>query len=105
MGRSKVRLQCEWNPAKATSNLVKHGGALSDAMTVFPDLLVCSEPDDEGKLFEERWIAMGTSRAKRLLLIFRTHAEWSADVVAIRIISARKPAKTDVRRYQSDANS
>jgi uncharacterized protein len=94
-----VRMEFDWDPAKATSNLVKHKVSFDEAMTIFRDPLALSRPDDDSD-DEERWVTIGLSRDTRLLVIVHTHVELAADHVTIRIISARKPNKTEKRQYE-----
>jgi len=41
------RFKFDWDPAKAASNLTKHGVSFEDAMTIFLDPLALSRPDDD----------------------------------------------------------
>ena len=52
----------EWDPAKAASNLRKHGVAFKLAATVFRDTLIRSIPDEEHSDAEERWVTVGEAR-------------------------------------------
>jgi uncharacterized protein len=95
-----VRIEFDWDPAKAASNLVKHQKvSFDEAMTIFRDPLALSRPDDDSAE-EERWVTIGLSRDIRLLVVVHTHVELAADHVYIRIISARKPNKTEKRQYE-----
>ena len=49
----------EWEPAKAASNLRRHGISFELAATVFQDPLMRSIPDEDHSEFEERWITIG----------------------------------------------
>ena len=73
------RFEFDWDPAKAASNLAKHGVSFDEAMTVFLDPLALSQPDDEHGSADERWITIGLSRDTKLLLVVHTHVELDKD--------------------------
>ena len=81
-------IQFDWDPAKAVSNLAKHGVAFEDAMLVFSDPLALSVPDPLVAGGEERWITIGLAGPALLLLVVHTHIEIDAETVYVRIISA-----------------
>ncbi len=95
-----MRFEFDWDPAKAASNIAKHGVSFEDAMSVFLDPLALSRPDDESGLGEERWITIGQSRDIRLVLVVHTHVEVSEELAVIRVISARRPTKREARQYE-----
>lgn len=90
----------DWDPAKAASNRLKHGVTFEAAMGVFKDPLALSVLDDESGAGEERWVTMGRDAANQLLVVVHTYREVSAERVAIRIISARRPTRREVRSYE-----
>ena len=57
-----------WDPRKANRNLAKHGVSFDDAKTVFDDdlFLVFTDPDHSTE--ESRFIIMGQSKQRRLLV-------------------------------------
>ncbi|HEY3800764.1 MAG TPA: BrnT family toxin [Caulobacteraceae bacterium] len=93
-----TRIEFDWDPRKAQSNLAKHGVSFEAAMGVFADPLALSRLDDEPG--EERWITLGLASAGRLLLVVHTHIEHSDDRIAIRIISARPATRREARQYE-----
>jgi uncharacterized protein len=95
-----MRFEFDWDPAKAESNRRKHGIAFEDAMGVFADPLALSRLDEESGQGEERWVTIGRNPASNLLLVVHTYIELSADRAAIRIISARRPTRREVRQYE-----
>lgn len=90
-------LEFEWNPAKAASNLKKHGVSFEEARTAFEDEEALLIPDPEHSVDEERFILLGLSGASRLLVVI--HCERGPDVV--RLISARKAERTERATYLS----
>jgi uncharacterized protein len=94
-----MRFEFDWDPAKAESNRRKHGVAFEEAMGVFGDPLALSRLDEDSGGGEERWVTMGRNPASNLLLVVHTYIELSVERVAIRIISARRPTRREVRQY------
>jgi uncharacterized protein len=77
-------MEVEWDPAKANSNLEKHGVPFEEAATVFGDPLSLTIDDPDHSNDEERFILLGQSFAGRLLVVVHTHRELaSRDVVEI----------------------
>ena len=87
-------MRFEWDEAKNVLNIRKHGIDFSDAIDVFnhPMLLIA---DDRKFYGEERWIALGWIQE---ILGVVVYTEQAGDV--IRIISARKATRYEVRRYE-----
>jgi hypothetical protein len=96
-----IRFEFDWDPAKAESNRRKHGVAFEDAMGVFGDPLALSRLDEESGQGEERWVTIGRNPATHLLLVVHTYVGMSAERTAIRIISARRPTRREVRQYEN----
>jgi uncharacterized DUF497 family protein len=90
----------EWDPAKARSNARKHGVRFEDAMLVFADPYALVEQDrlESGEL---RWQTLGLAAGIVLLLVAHTvRTEREGEI--IRIISARKAAPRERRRYEEN---
>ena len=86
-----------WDPAKATSNLAKHGVSFSSAQSVFDDPNALLEVDDTVP-FEDRWRTIGMTPAG-ILFVVSTEPEDNT----IRIISARKVNRHEQNRYLRQA--
>ncbi len=80
-----MRVRFSWDPAKARTNLRKHGVTFDEAATAFRDPTARILDDPDHSLFEQREILIGYSVRERLLLVSFTESE---DL--IRIISARR---------------
>ena len=91
-----VKIQFEWNPAKAKANLRKHGVAFEEAATVFFDDRAIEFYDDSHSDWEDRMLLLGLSTKLRLLLVCHCYRE--SDSV-IRIISARNATKNESKLY------
>ncbi len=90
-----MAIKFEWNPHKARRNLRKHGIGFDEASTVFADTLSISIPDPSHSEDEERWVTMGLSNRRRLLVVVHTE-----EGKMIRIISARTADRLERRKYE-----
>ena len=88
-----------WNPAKAKSNLKKHGVSFEEAQSVFYDEFAIQFFDDES-IDEDRFLLLGMSNQSRMLVV--VHCERGEGKGQLRIISARKATKTERQHYQGD---
>lgn len=86
----------EWDSAKASANLKKHGISFEEAQTVFYDEFAVQFFDEETIGNEDRFLMLGMSVGARLLLV--CHCERGSGSV-IRIISARKATKSESAFY------
>lgn len=92
-------MKFSWDPRKADGNLRKHGVAFDEAITVFSDPLALIFDDREHSEDEHREIIIGYSALSRLLLV--CFVERNEDT--IRIISARRATKDEVKDYEKNA--
>jgi uncharacterized protein len=97
-----VRIDFDWDPAKAASNAAKHGVTFEEAMTVFRDPLARSILDGDHGSGEERWVTLGETSAGNLLVVVHTWTDVDPDRSAARIISARRPSPNEARQYRED---
>jgi uncharacterized protein len=86
-----------WDVPKAEANYRKHGVKFGEAATVFADPLSKVYPDPDHSALEERWVIIGESNRRRLLLV--VFVERGA---TIRIISARRIVMRERRFYEED---
>jgi hypothetical protein len=90
-----MAMEFEWDPEKAAANLAKHGVSFGEAEGVFADPLALEMPDPDHAEDEERWIVIGESYRRRLLVVvFTERAE------SIRIISARLATRSETNGYE-----
>jgi uncharacterized DUF497 family protein len=97
-----VHIEFDWDPAKAASNVAKHGISFEEAMTVFRDPLARSILDPDYGTGEERWVTVGQAPAGNLLLVVHTWVDINPDRSAVRIISARRPTRNEARQYREN---
>ena len=85
----------EWDEEKAQANLRKHGVSFEEAQTVFKDPLEITMPDPDHSIDEDRFITIGKSGKKRVLVVVYTERRKK-----IRLISARKAARAERKKYE-----
>jgi uncharacterized DUF497 family protein len=88
-------MKFEWDKNKAESNLKKHRVSFEEAETIFEDDFTVTIVDDAHSFDEKRFITIGESLAGRLLIVSHTF-----DKEIIRIISARKPTRVEIKDYE-----
>jgi uncharacterized DUF497 family protein len=91
------QVRFEWDPDKAASNVSKHGVSFEEAQTVFEDDLFVAFGDPDHSLGEKRFIIMGKSIERRLLVVAYTERRG-----ATRLISAREATKRERRAYEEE---
>lgn len=87
----------EWDPAKAEANVRKHGVTFDEASTVFGDPLNLLMSDLDHSSGEERYLLLGVSNRRRLLVVAfaeRPHRT--------RLISARQATRQERRQYEEE---
>jgi uncharacterized DUF497 family protein len=88
-------MRFQWDKAKASANLLRHGVDFADAATSFDDdrALTIHDPD---AIHEERFVTLAMDAPGRILVTV-----WTVREDAIRLISARKASASERRRYAS----
>ena len=93
----------QWDQVKAKANISKHGLDFERAATVFRDPLAVTIPDEEHSEIEHRWITLGRDASGFYALVIHTF-EWLPNNRGIvRLISARRPTKMEIRDYEGHA--
>jgi uncharacterized DUF497 family protein len=95
-----MEMRFVWDPAKAESNLRKHGISFEEAAHVFGDELRQTRHDRlEGG--EYRWQTLGVVQGVTVLLVAHTITE-AEPVEEIRIISARRATRRERKQYEEN---
>ncbi len=89
----------EWDPAKAKENLRKHKISFERAAQVFRDPYMISIEDEEHDEEEDRWVTLGRDKDTVILIVIHTFREIDSDNANIRLISARKATRTEIKQY------
>jgi uncharacterized DUF497 family protein len=98
-------MQFEWDDEKDRGNQRKHDGiSFKSATLVFDDercQFILDRIDESG---EQRWHAIGATYPEpekiAILLVVHVYREYQDGEGIIRILSARKADKNELRRYQ-----
>ena len=88
-------LAFEWDEKKANQNIKKHGVSFEEASTVFGDSLALTIYDPLHSDEEDRFVTLGESEKRRLLVVSFTDRE-----AKIRIISARVATRRERKDYE-----
>jgi uncharacterized protein len=88
-------MKFEWDEGKAERNLLKHGVTFEEAKTVFEDPLYIDFYDPDHSQDEERYLIVGISSQRRLLIVSYTERENST-----RLISAREVTQAEQEAYE-----
>ena len=91
----------EWDPAKAKENYRKHKVSFERAAEIFLDPFMLSVFDDEHSKVEDRWVTIGKDRNDIPLVVVHTFREIDTNNSGIRIISARRATKKEVKQYST----
>lgn len=92
----------EWDKNKAKSNLQKHGVDFDEAKSIFDDEHAVTYPDESHSEYEARFISIGVSSNKRILLVVHTEQDKAVNEIIIRIISCRKATANERRIYEKE---
>ncbi len=95
-----MSLAFEWDENKAEQNLKKHGVSFEEASTIFGDPLERTIHDPLHSEAEDRFISLGQSERRRLLVVVFTERGDK-----IRIISAREATRRERKDYEKGSQS
>ncbi len=90
-----MHMSVEYDPAKAASNLKKHGVSFADAEGALLDPLAVTIEDTSAE-GEQRFVTMGLGSAGEILVVVYVNYE-----ERYRIISARRATQRERRVYES----
>jgi uncharacterized DUF497 family protein len=90
-------LRFDWDERKNKNNRAKHGVWFEEAQSAFDDPRARVFYDQEHSQEEDRFILLGMSSAGRTLVVVHCYREAAS---LVRIISARKATKKEVRVYE-----
>jgi uncharacterized protein len=87
-------MEVRWDPAKAESNLRKHGIRFSDAEAALFDPSAVTV-EDHGAVGEQRFVSVGTDNNGRVVVVVYTYRDEH-----IRLISARTATPNERKAYE-----
>ena len=100
MKKNDLSYNFEWDINKARLNIKKHEIGFERAAEIFLDPFAISIFDEENSLQEERWITIGKNSSEVVLVLIHTFSQQENDQCNIRIISARRATKREIKQYE-----
>lgn len=94
-----MSVRFEWDHRKNEANLKKHGVSFEEAREVFDDPLHLAILDHRFSYFEERWITVGQTVQRRVVVVANLYFDDDGDEI-VRIISAREATANERRQYE-----
>jgi len=91
-------MKFEWDPVKNKANRLKHKISFEEAETVFEDENAVYLYDKNHSSYEQRFIVIGEDDIFRELTVCHCYRGDNDEI--IRIISARKATKNEIRLYE-----
>ena len=91
-------MEFEWDKQKEKANIRKHGVSFEDARTAFYDEYAIQFFDPDHSNEEDRFILLGTNHKLNILVVCHCFREKET---LVRIISARKADKDEIKAYWS----
>jgi len=88
-------MQFEWDEIKAEANLKKHDVSFKEAETIWDDYFYIDLFDEKHSIEENRFLIVGESEGKRLLIVSYTERE-----NRVRVISARELTPKERKDYE-----
>jgi len=90
-----VGYEFEWDADKAAANLRKHGVSFEEATTAFADPLAMNMPDPDHSEHEARYVVLGQSTQRRLIVVCYTERP-----PRTRLITARPATRRERSQYE-----
>ncbi len=92
-------MKFEWDEKKSKSNLTKHKVSFEKAKEIFSDPFHLTIDDDGHSNDEDRFVAIGQTVLRELVVLVVGTYRTSDNAEIIRIISARKATPKEKRAY------
>ena len=93
------QFQFEWDEAKASANLRKHGVSFELASSIFGDPRVLTIADTTHGESEERWFSIGLANNGVPLSVAYLWTEVGTGLIKVRLITARRATTEEIRHY------
>ena len=85
-----MSMEFEWDENKAEANLSKHGVSFDEAKTVFDDPLYIDFYDPDHSDDEDRYIIIGESQQRRVLIVSYTEHDHKTRLINAREVTPRE---------------
>ena len=92
-----MTIQFEWDEKKNKLNRIKHGIWFEEVQSVFNDTFSRVFLDQSHSEEEDRFVIVGMNSSEKLLVVIHCYRESNS---IIRLISARKATKKEVKFYE-----
>jgi uncharacterized DUF497 family protein len=86
-----------WDDRKNKANRSKHGISFEEASDIFFDPLALTVDDFDHSWDEFRFVSIGKTKLRKLIVVFFTESDQE-----IRLISARRPTRTERLNYEEE---
>lgn len=83
-------MEFEWDPAKASSNLRKHGVSFGEAAISILDPAAVTVFDPDHSVAEDRFVTIGMAASDRLIVVGYTERESKIRIIFARRATARE---------------
>lgn len=93
-------MKFEWDKIKEGKNIQKHNVSFEQASFVFSDPYALSLYDNKHSNYEDRWVLLGMSMENLVLVVAHTFRNID-NIEYVRIISARKATKNEMKIYKN----
>jgi uncharacterized protein len=97
-----VRYYFDWDIKKAKTNSLKHKVSFEHAANIFLDPLTVTVFDKGHSEGEDRWATVGIDNNGTFLVVIHTFQHIDKNSVKIRIISARKATRREIKQYKEE---
>lgn len=88
-------MEIVWDPAKASTNVSKHGVTFEEAAAIFGDPLAYTFRDPDHSIGESRFLTIGLSGQASVIIV-----SYSERGRVIRLISARRATRQERKIYE-----
>ena len=93
------QFQFEWDEAKSSANLRKHGVSFELASSIFGDPRIFTIADATHSESEERWFSIGLANNGVPLSVAYLWTEVGAGLIKVRLITARRATPGEILYY------
>ena len=93
-------MEFSWDEHKNRENRKKHGFDFTEASEIFDDPFHTSILDKRFDYFDERWITVGATKKRKVIVTGHLYSLKQDGTEVIRIISARKATRKERQQYE-----
>jgi uncharacterized DUF497 family protein len=94
-------MEFRWDENKHKENIKKHGISFEEAAGVFDDPFHISILDQRFDYFDERWITIGITKNRSLIVLGHLYYLTEDGEEVIKIIAARRATRMEKKQYET----